>query len=134
MHLLTTVEADPLAEHLTTYGSSPDDLVFNAAGGGPVQLNVGRQRFWAPAAKNAGPVHVRPYDRLHTAEALWIAAGANHKEVVSRAGHSSVSFALDRYGHLIPGFEQKINDALADDSRAAAVLASEEGPHTITAV
>jgi transposase InsO family protein len=34
--------------------------------------------------------------------ALWIAAGANPKEVSARAGHSSVSFTLDRYGHLYP--------------------------------
>jgi len=130
------VAADPLAEHLTAYGRSPDDLVFNAPGGGPVQLNLWRQRFWAPAVKKAGLVHLRPHDLRHTAVALWIAAGANPKEVASRAGHSSVSFALDRYGHLFPGSEQKLNDALdalADESRAAAVLASEDAQHAITA-
>jgi hypothetical protein len=36
------------------------------------------------------------------AVALWIAAGANPKEVATRAGHASVSFTLDRYGHLDP--------------------------------
>jgi hypothetical protein len=36
----------------------------------------------------------------HTAVALWIAAGANPKEVSVRAGHTSVAFTLDRYGHL----------------------------------
>jgi integrase len=130
------VAADPLAEHLTAYGRSPDDLVFNAPGGGPVQLNLWRQRFWAPAVKKAGLVHLRPHDLRHTAVALWIAAGANPKEVASRAGHSSVSFALDRYGHLFPGSEQKLNDALdalADESRAAVISASENGPHAITA-
>jgi hypothetical protein len=47
-----------------------------------------------------------------------------------------VSFALDRYGHLFPGSEQKLNDALdalADESPAAAVLASEDAQHAITA-
>jgi hypothetical protein len=34
--------------------------------------------------------------------ALWIAPGANPKEVAARAGHASVSFILDRYGHLYP--------------------------------
>jgi hypothetical protein len=34
--------------------------------------------------------------------ALWIAAGANVLEVARRAGHSSTSFTLDRYGHLFP--------------------------------
>lgn len=32
--------------------------------------------------------------------ALWIAAGANPKEVADRIGHSSVTFNLDRHGHL----------------------------------
>ena len=43
---------------------------------------------------------------------------------------------LDRYGHLFPGSEQKLNDALdalADESPAAAVLASEDAQHAITA-
>jgi hypothetical protein len=44
--------------------------------------------------------------------ALWIAAGANPKEAATRAGHTSVSFTLDRYGHLFPGSEQRLNDAL----------------------
>jgi hypothetical protein len=43
---------------------------------------------------------------------LWIAAGANPKEVAIRAGHSSVSFSLDRYRHLFPGSEQTLNDAI----------------------
>ncbi len=41
-----------------------------------------------------------------------MAAGANPKEVAARAGHTSVSFTLDRYGHLLPGSEQRLNDAL----------------------
>jgi len=109
---LPRVAADPLAEHLRTYDRQPDDLVFTAPEGGPVQLNVWRQRFWAPAVRDAGLAHLRPHDLRHTAVALWMAAGANPKEVAARAGHTSVSFALDRYGHLLPGSEQRLNDAL----------------------
>ncbi len=109
---LPRVVADPLAEHLRTYDRRPDDLVFTAPEGGPVQLNVWRQRFWAPAVRKAGLVHLRPHDLRHTAVALWMAAGANPKEVAARAGHTSVSFTLDRYGHLLPGSEQRLNDAL----------------------
>jgi hypothetical protein len=45
---------------------------------------------------------LRIHDLRHTAVALWIAAGASPKEVAARAGHTSVSFVLDRYGHLFP--------------------------------
>jgi hypothetical protein len=43
---------------------------------------------------------------------LWIAAGANPKEVAARAGHTSVSFTLDRYGHLYPDADQALRDRL----------------------
>jgi integrase len=59
---LPRVAADPLAEHLRTYDRQPDDLVFTAPEGGPVQLNVWRQRFWAPAVRDAGLAHLRPHD------------------------------------------------------------------------
>jgi integrase len=36
------------------------------------------------------------HDLRQTAVALWIAAGAGPKEVATRAGHTSVSFTLDR--------------------------------------
>jgi hypothetical protein len=48
----------------------PDDLVFTAPEGGPVQLNVWRLRFWAPAVRNAGLAHLRPHDLRRTAVAL----------------------------------------------------------------
>lgn len=44
--------------------------------------------------------------------ALWIAAGANPKQIATRAGHTSVSFSLDRYGHLMPGHDTALRDQL----------------------
>jgi hypothetical protein len=55
---------------------------------------------------------LRPHDLRHTAVALWIAAGANPKEVAVRAGHTSVSFTLDRYGHLFEGHDAELRDRL----------------------
>jgi hypothetical protein len=43
----------------------------------------------------------------HTFVALWVAAGPNPKEVSIRAGHSSVAFTLDRYGHLYEDAETR---------------------------
>jgi hypothetical protein len=40
------------------------------------------------------------------------AAGANPKEVAARAGHTSVSFTLDRYGHLYPESDAALRDRL----------------------
>jgi hypothetical protein len=86
--------------------------------------------------KKAGLVHLRPHDLRHTAVALWIAASGNPKEVATRAGHSSVSFALDRYGHLFPWSEQKLNDALdalANEARSASVEAVDDAAEAVTA-
>jgi hypothetical protein len=47
-----------------------------------------------------------------TAVALWIAAGAGPKEVATRAGHTSVSFTLDRYGHLYPEADRALRARL----------------------
>jgi integrase len=109
---LPRAAADPLADHVAAFARKPDDLVFTAPEGGPVQLNVWRRRFWVPALGAAGLGHLRPHDLRHTAVALWIAAGANPKEVAVRAGDTSVSFTLDRYGHLFPGSEEVLNDSL----------------------
>lgn len=39
-------------------------------------------------------------------------SGAGPKEVSVRAGHTSVSFTLDRYGHLFPGHDAELRDRL----------------------
>jgi integrase len=52
------------------------------------------------------------HELRHTFVALWIAAGANPKEISVRAGHSSVAFTLDRYGHLYEDAEDQIPDRL----------------------
>ncbi len=72
------------------------------------------------------------YTSGHTTSAIpqWHCASPNPKEVAARAGHSSVSFTLDRYGHLLPGSEQRLNDALDDlaqEARTADCL-PENGP------
>ena len=64
--------------------------------------------------------------------ALWSAAEANPKEVAARAGHTSVSFTLDRYGHLYPDADQALRDrwdalhALTQTRRPARL----DGPET----
>jgi hypothetical protein len=80
---------------------------------GLVPVNV-RARVWRPATRAAGLDGLRIHDLRHTAVALWIAAGANPKEVAARAGHASVSFTLDRYGHLYPEADSALRDRLDD--------------------
>ena len=60
--------------------------------------------------------------------ALWVAAGADPKEVSVRAGHSSVAFTLDRYGHLYQDAEDDIPERL--DALLFASLAAPPRPHS----
>jgi integrase len=69
-----------------------------------------------------GLAPLRIHDLRHSAVAFWIEAGASPKEVAARAGHSSVVTVLDRYGHLLPGSEDRVNDAL--DAMADAVASA----------
>lgn len=106
------VVVDALTPRLA--GLAPEDLVFPAPQGGTVRASLFRRRTWQPACAAAGLDGLRVHDLRHTAVALWIAAGASPKEIAARAGHSSVSVVLDRYGHLYDGSEAAVNDRLDD--------------------
>jgi len=123
---------DALTPHIA--GLEPGDLVFPASEGGPVRASLFRRRTWYPVCIAAGfgqlvkreengPQHyegLRLHDLRHSAVALWIAAGASPKEVAVRAGHTSVSVVLDRYGHLLPGAEERVTDVLDAMAKSAA--------------
>jgi integrase len=111
--------AKELERHLAEHPGAPGDYLFTAPEGGPVRAAGWRHRAWAPAIRRAGLEGLRPHDLRHTAVALWIAAGASPNEIAARAGHSSVVTVLDRYGHLLPGSEDRV-DAKLDEIAAAA--------------
>jgi integrase len=100
-----------LAGHLAG-NATPDDRVFTAPEGGTLRIVAFRNRIWRPATDAAGLAGLRIHDLRHTAVALWIAAGASPKEVAARAGHTSVSFTLDRYGHLYPEADARLRERL----------------------
>ena len=53
------------------------------------------------------------------------AAGEDPSEISRRAGHSSVAFTYDRYGHLFPEVDRA--GAKLDDLRAHVLSAPESG-------
>jgi integrase len=101
---------EELAAHLSG-PADPEAFVFTAPQGGPLRVTGFRARVWRPTTRAAGMDGLRIHDLRHTAVALWIAAGANPK-VAARAGHASVSFTLDRYGHLYPEADTALRDRL----------------------
>lgn len=89
-------------------GRTDDDWVFPSRDGGITNPSNFRKRVWHPATEAIGLKGFRPHDLRHTAVALWIAAGGTPKEIATRAGHTSVSFCLDRYGHLFPVADERL--------------------------
>ncbi len=72
-----------------------------------------------PAVKATGLDGLRFHDLRHTFATLT-AAGADPKQVSARAGHSSVAFTLDRYGHLYETAEDSVTarlDALLETAQ-----------------
>ena len=114
-----------LEHHLAEYvAPAPDALVFTGPKGGCLRRTGFSRSWWRPALERAGLGTLKFHELRHTFVALWVAAGANPKEISIRAGHSSVAFTLDRYGHLYQDAEFEVPD------RLAALLASRPARHT----
>lgn len=123
-----------LHDHLERYvPDDPDALVFTGPRGGVLRRAGFRRCFWMPAVKEAALNGLRVHDLRHTFVSLWVAAGRNVKEVSVAAGHSSVAFTLDRYGHLYESDEVGIQDALDAllDAREARQIADSSRTGTV---
>lgn len=102
-----------LEGHLADYaGTGPDALVFTGLRGQPLRREWFRRTWWLPAVRQAGLEGLRFHDLRHTYVSLLIRAGANVKEVSTWAGHSTVAFTLDRYGHLYDDADDSIPERL----------------------
>jgi integrase len=71
--------------------------------------------------RRSGLPRTRFHDLRHSHATHLIKAGAHAKVVAERLGHSSASFTLDRYGHVLKG--------MGADA-AAAVAALVDGSET----
>ena len=99
-----SVEA--LRRWLVSAPASSQGLVF-ATGIGSVEsyANI-YHRLWVPLMAAAGLLDHEggPLFALHAlrhvACSLWIEQGATPKQVTTWAGHASIQFTMDRYGHL----------------------------------
>jgi integrase len=104
MTLPASVMAE-LSNHLRQYAARiyvfphPDDRSLRA--------QEWRRLIWRPAVFAAGLGPLRVHDLKHTGVALLAAAGVDPGEIARRAGHASVAFTYDRYGHLLPEVDKQ---------------------------
>ncbi|MHB8246556.1 MAG: tyrosine-type recombinase/integrase [Acidimicrobiales bacterium] len=120
---LPSFVVEELRAHLE--GKGPDDLVFPAPRGGYLRRTIWAARIWRPAVERAGLAPLRIHDLRHTAVALWVAAGAPALELAKRAGHSSTTFVMDRYGHLYDEGRKATTDRLDEMARSAVATETE---------
>jgi len=104
MSLPSSVTAE-LACHLERFAGAT--YVFPSRNGGPLHAADWRTTFWHPAVHTAGLSPLRPRDLKHTGVAFLAAAGVDPPEIARRAGHTSVAFTYDRYGHLLPEVDKQ---------------------------
>ena len=81
--------------------ASASDRVFTNEIGDPIRPNSVGQAF-ARLVKESGIPLIRLHDLRHTHASHLLLAGINIKVVSERLGHSSVSFTLDTYAHVMP--------------------------------
>jgi integrase len=78
-----------------------EDLIFCSSKGLPIQraMLIASHRA---ALKAAGlPARLRVYDLRHAFVTFSLLAGVDAKTVSAEAGHASVAFTLDTYGHVL---------------------------------
>lgn len=99
-----------LCDHLAKQAGS--HFVFGPSGERPIPADDWRRRIWHPAVNAAALAPLRPHDLKHTGVALLALAGVDPSEIARRAGHTSVAFTYDRYGHLFPEIDKQAADKL----------------------
>jgi integrase len=92
--------------------SPTDDRVFTNEVGDPMRPHSVGQAF-NRLVESSGLARIRLHDLRHTHASHLLAAGVNAKVVSERLGHSSVSFTLDTYGHVMPGQQSEAAEAAA---------------------
>ena len=92
--------------------ATASDRVFTNEIGEPFRPNSVGQAF-RRLVDGADVPLIRLHDLRHTHATHLLMAGVNVKVVSERLGHSSVSFTLDTYGHVMPGQQAEAAAAAA---------------------
>ena len=92
--------------------ASASDRVFTNEIGTPIRPDSVGQAF-VRLVKESGIPLIRLHDLRHTHASHLLLAGINIKVVSERLGHSSVSFTLDTYAHVMPGQQAEAASAAA---------------------
>lgn len=106
---------DELKAHLERTGrTSPDELVLQAAGGGPVRATNFRLRIYDPAVRRAGLDGLTFHRLRHTAGHMLRELGVPLEVIQQRLGHASIRTTADIYGTLPERIDRAVADRLQE--------------------
>jgi integrase len=89
-----------------------NDLVFAQPDGAPLHPQAVSDRF-DKLVEGSGLPRFRLHDLRHTHASLALKAGVPVKVVSERLGHTSTSFTLDVYSHVLPGMQEDAAETVA---------------------
>ena len=117
-------------ERHVSEGYAYDVRVFTSPSGKLLRLENFRNCVWKPALNEASICKLTPQDLHHTAVSLWIRQGASPKLFAYRAGHSSVAYVYDTYGHLFDNEDAQLAAKL-DKARVTEEAELRAGTHPV---
>jgi integrase len=104
---------DELAAHLRRTGrTSPEDLVLQAPGGGPVRATNFRYRVYTPALEATGLAGLTFHRLRHSAGHMMREVGVPLEVIQRRLGHASIRTTADIYGTLPENVDRAAADQL----------------------
>jgi integrase len=110
---LPQVVADELAAHIATYRAAPDGGIFTMDNGEPWKHNHFHRDLFKPAVTKAKlPPGTTSHDLRHHFASILLAAGESVVAVAEYLGHKDATLVLRTYGHLVPGREDRMRQAI----------------------
>ncbi len=83
-------------------GAQPDELIFSASDGGPIDDRNYRVRYWRMICEQAGIPYRPPYTARHTMISYGLEYGGwTERQAAFMAGHTSTRMISETYGHLM---------------------------------
>jgi len=111
---------DELSAHLARTGrTDPEDLVFQAPGGGPVRATNFRNRVYDPALHRTGLEGLSFHRLRHSAGHMLRELGVPLEVIQKRLGHSSIRTTADIYGSLPERVDRPVAEKLDEMFRSA---------------
>ena len=110
---LPVTVADALARHIAAFPPADDGSLFTTEAGYLYRQEHYGARIFRPAVRAAGlPDGSTPHDLRHHFASVMLRATGDPMLVAEMLGHENATLVLKVYGHLMPGSEDRMRQAI----------------------